>query len=152
MSLTSTSEPPILATQIEVLENLEETEPIESYVRNRLLFSSFITSPQTELHHAMTAHHYDQNFPFNCVPNDDLTNTIVQKPTRKEASVKRLHGNVATTSTVSETSDYSSSLLWTPAQPMLKQVKEKVGMERSIFPPAQKRMEILSQARLRNWV
>ena len=83
MSLTSTSEPPILATQIEVLENLEETEPIESY-----------------------------------------------KPTRKEASVKRLPGVAATTSTVSETSDYSSSLLWTPAQPTLKQVKEKKSTSR----------------------
>ena len=105
MSLTSASEPPILATQIEVLENLEKTETIESY-----------------------------------------------KPTRKEASVKRLHGNAATTSTVSESSDYSSSLLWTPAQPTLKQVKEKVGIKRSIFPPAQKRKEILSQALLRDWV
>ncbi|CAB4009005.1 Hypothetical predicted protein, partial [Paramuricea clavata] len=78
MSQTSASEPPILATQVGVLEHLEETETIQPH-----------------------------------------------KPKSHEALVKRLPGNVLSTSTVSETSDHSSSLLWTPAQPVIKPIKDK---------------------------
>ena len=42
MSHTSASEPPIMATQIEVLENAEETEAIKSYVRNHLCLQELL--------------------------------------------------------------------------------------------------------------
>jgi hypothetical protein len=42
MSQTSASEPPILATQVGVLEHLEETETIQPYVRNHLFVFVFV--------------------------------------------------------------------------------------------------------------
>ncbi|XP_028414321.1 uncharacterized protein LOC114537483 [Dendronephthya gigantea] len=82
--MSSASEPPILAKQVGVLDDLKETEAIQPH-----------------------------------------------KQKSQEALVKRVKRNVLSTTTISETSDHSSSLLWTPAQPAGKQANEKPASNRS---------------------